>query len=106
MAGRNGMGPGESGPLTGRGRGFCAGGGFSGKGAGRFTGMASLLCGAGYGLYRMLRHRGWCNPGFQRGMNSTDADRDALRNEAEMLKERLKFIEAEIENGNETKDGK
>lgn len=85
MPGRNGTGPGGMGPMTGWGRGWCAGG----RGRGRGLGFGGN---AGYGRFGMGRGFGgvWGTP------VSPEMEEQYLRQEMEMLKARMDELQARL----------
>lgn len=86
MPARNGTGPRGMGPMTGWGRGWCAGGGGMGRGFG------------GYGRFGMGRGFGgvWGAP------VSPEMEEQALRQEMDMLRSRMDELQARL--GKENKE--
>ena len=99
MPGLNRRGPEEQGPMTGKGRGFCAipvnqRQGNIGGGRGVFEQAAERRCRNQYFLTGMP---GWMK--FQKGMNSSGSIAQTLsqKNEITVLKNRAEFLSHELE---------
>lgn len=89
MPGYDGMGPAGMGPLTGGGRGFCAG---SVKGV---AGRPRFGRGGGRGWRNIYRATGLT--GWQRDGSEPLSEKEALRKEADLLKGELAGIQSRID---------